>query len=117
EETALAAMRAIVTAEVERLTALRAALWVEVDEPLRAEALDLVLIDESAAGALRRRYETASDLSLHRGLKALAKGRAQREQAERSAGRIRLGDRWGTPAEFHAALAREPAPATAHPAA
>ena len=58
-----------------RLEAARDALWEAVDGPARRRAIDKGLVDTTAEGMLRRRYESASTSELHRSIEQVHKNR------------------------------------------
>jgi hypothetical protein len=78
-EDALEGLWATFNAEVERLSALREKLWERTDWPALAQKINLSAFDNSKAGVLRRRYESANHLDMHRCLKQLTEQRKQHE--------------------------------------
>jgi hypothetical protein len=57
--------------ELARLEPLKTQLWEDQDGPERQEAEDISLVDTTLEGARALRYETASELSLHRNMNQL----------------------------------------------
>ena len=78
-EDALEGLWATFDAELERLIPIRAKLWESEDEPALLEKIDSVAFDGSKKGVLRRRYESANHLDMHRCLKQFTEQRKQRE--------------------------------------
>jgi hypothetical protein len=78
-----AALLATATAEIARLQAHRDDLWFRVDGPRLAEAIDLATFDDTKQGDLRRRYESAAMLDMHRALTRLEHKRRERKQDHR----------------------------------
>jgi hypothetical protein len=66
-------------AELERLEPIREKLWERKDGPALLEKLGLAAFDDSKSGVLRRRYESANHMDMHRCLKQLTEQRRQRE--------------------------------------
>ena len=81
-EAALEELRAHCEAELGRLESIRDALWDAVDGPARQGALDLVAVDVSGPGMLRRRYETAATSELHRSINQVHKNRREAAACE-----------------------------------
>jgi hypothetical protein len=78
-EDALEGLWATLNAELERLEAIREKLWDRTDGPAFSEKMDLVAFDDSKNGVLRRRYESANHLDLHRCLKQFTEQRNLRD--------------------------------------
>jgi hypothetical protein len=78
-EDALEGLWAAFNAELERLTAIRANLRESTDGPALAKKIDLVSFDGSKKGVLRRRYESANHMDMHRCLKQLTEQQRLRE--------------------------------------
>ena len=74
-EDALEGLWATFDAELERLIPIRAKLWESEDEPALLEKIDAVAFDGSKKGVLRRRYESANHLDMHRCLKQFTEQR------------------------------------------
>ncbi|HEV3164494.1 MAG TPA: hypothetical protein VGZ22_10750, partial [Isosphaeraceae bacterium] len=72
-DAAMAGVRSIAAAEIERLSNERADIWYEAEGPDLAEAIDLATIDLSPDGALRHRYSVSANSDLHRSFARLAK--------------------------------------------
>ncbi len=82
-EFAREALWSTMDAEFDRLEPLREALWENADGPALREKIDLATFDDSPAGILRRRYQTASQHDMNRCLKQLAEqGRAHAARCE-----------------------------------
>jgi hypothetical protein len=78
-EDALEGLWATFDAELERLMPIRAKLWECEDQPALSEKIDGVAFDGSKKGVLRRRYESANHLDMHRCLKQFTEQRKQHE--------------------------------------
>jgi hypothetical protein len=78
-EEALEGLWATLNAELERLIPLRERLWEREDGPARSQKMDLAAFDDSKNGVLRRRYESANHMDLHRCLKQFTEQRRQTE--------------------------------------
>jgi hypothetical protein len=78
-EEALDALWATLNAELERLIPLREQLWEREDGPARSQKMDLAAFDDSKNGVLRRRYESANHMDMHRCLKQFTEQRRQTE--------------------------------------
>jgi hypothetical protein len=78
-EDALEGLWATYDAEIERLAALREKLWERMDWPALSKKIDLASFDGSKKGVLRRRYESANHLDMHRCLKQLTEQRKQHD--------------------------------------
>ena len=81
DDHTLNALKAVVAAEIERLSQERASLWYDVEGPELAESMDIAMIDLSDDGALRHRYAVAANSELHRSFGLL--GRRQRTAIDR----------------------------------
>jgi hypothetical protein len=78
-EEALEGLWAMFDAEFERLAAIREKLWEREDGPALQRKIDLAAFDSSKKGVLRRRYQSANHLDMHRCLKQFAEQRKQHE--------------------------------------
>jgi hypothetical protein len=78
-EDALEGLWATIDAELERLEAIRACLWENQDAPALSEKIDRAAFDDSKTGVLRRRYQSANHMDMHRCLKQLTEQRRQSE--------------------------------------
>ena len=85
KESARGDLMAIIRAEIDRLTSLRAALPFEDLARSRAEAPLRRLFDPSTSGVLFRRYETATARELHRTFAYFDRPRAEPEPAAEEA--------------------------------
>jgi hypothetical protein len=80
---ARAALWSLVGEQVQALGALRDALWVEVDGPLRDEAIALARFDGSPEADRMRRYEVHHTGEVHKSLRQLARLREDDDPAAR----------------------------------
>jgi hypothetical protein len=85
-EDALEGLWATFNAGLERLEPIRANLQERTDGPALAAKIDLVAFDGSKKGVLRRRYESANHMDMHRCLKQLTEQQRLRE--------IRVDEDW-----------------------
>src|SRR5580704_5885043 len=77
-EDALEGLWATYNAELDRLGPIQERLWETEDWPALSERIDLVSFDDSKTGVLRRRYESANHMDVHRCFKQLNELRRQR---------------------------------------
>ncbi|HEV3166029.1 MAG TPA: hypothetical protein VGZ22_18525 [Isosphaeraceae bacterium] len=82
-DDARAELLGVVRAEIERLGTIRPRVWERQDGPALAERINLATFDNSADGKLRRRYESASNVDLHRALNQFSKARKDLEHEKR----------------------------------
>jgi hypothetical protein len=112
------AFRRQIDAEIERLDDLAEQLWRSQDGPDCQDAEDRILVDTSDRGVRLLRYETASELSLHRSLNQLVGLRkvepdhqtlTRFQKLGKTVARIRVGANWVTWSEYEAMLAGQQA--------
>ena len=82
-ETALAQLKELVDGEMDRLTELKELVLDPNAEADKQEAGERAMFDDSAAGTLRRRYESACEREFHRSINEYMKYRKESNREER----------------------------------